>query len=279
MFPNVSQRLQYIYDYIAGMTLLGNDFLPHSLGFTIRDSGHERLLAALETLHKERRTLTDENQVIIKKSLLYIIEILTASEEDDIKNAFRKKYSMPPQRPYTDAERAMLPVQNLPLEWAEEKHMWSHNKLHDDWSDIYYRLETPLSGQQDVDQKCVVYFTGLQWVVNYYSGKDVSTEWMYPWTYPPLWRDLLSLGEKLETLPILHESTGRPLQPQEQLAMVLPYESWGLIRSNALKNLPSKMAAFWPKVSTFHSLGKRWLWECSPCIPILTPKRLYAEIF
>jgi 5'-3' exonuclease len=283
MFPmkligSTEKQLNYIYDYIAGMTLLGNDFLPHSIGFTIRDYGHDRLLKALEVLHKEGRTLTDESQQIVKKSLLYIIELLAESEEHDIKTSFRKKYGMPPQPPRNEAERAMLPVQNLPLEWAEEKHMWGNHKLNDDWTSIYYLKETPLFGEQDIHQKCMAYFTGLQWVVNYYSGKPVSTEWVYPWTYPPLWKDLLTKGKSLEALPLVPANAERLLQPQEQLALVLPYESWSLIRNAGLKSLPSKMPAFWPKVSTFHSLGKRWLWECSPCIPIITPKRLYANV-
>lgn len=279
MFPNKDTRLQHIYDYIAGMTLLGNDFLPHSLGFTIRDSGHERLLDALDTLHKERRTLTDENQILIKQSLLFILELLTNSEEDDIKSAFRKKYTISQQPPRSEAERAMLPVQNLPLEWAEEKHMWNNNKLYDDWVDIYYRIDTPLSGEQDVREKCIAYFTGLQWVVNYYSGKVVSTEWMYVWTYPPLWRDLLRIGQSLDNLPVSDGEKCRSLEPQEQLAMVLPLESWSLVRNANLKSLPSKMPAFWMKPSGFHSLGKRWLWECSPRMPILTLKRVYGEGF
>lgn len=283
MFPikgstTAEKQLQHIYDYIAGMTLLGNDFLPHSLGFTIRDYGHDRLLKALDTLHKEGRFLTDGSQQIVKKSLLYIIGLLAESEEEDIRNSFRKKYGMPQQPPRSDAERAMLPVQNLPLEWAEEKHMWSNYKLNSDWTSIYYRKETPLFGEQDMHQKCISYFTGLQWVVNYYIGKPVSTEWVYPWTYPPLWKDLLSIGESLENLPFLEPPVERVLQPEEQLALVLPYESWGLIRSSHLKSLPSKMPAFWPKVKAFNSLGKRWLWECTPCIPIITPKRLYFSI-
>jgi len=279
MFPQKGLQLQYIYDYIAGMTLLGNDFLPHSLGFTIREYGHDRLLKALDALHREGRTLTDGTQTIVQKSLLDVLRLLMETEEEDIKTSFRKKYSMPQQPLRSDAERAMLPVQNLPLEWAEEKQMWSNNTLHTDWTDIYYQKETPLSGQQDIYQKCIAYFSGLQWVVNYYCGKDVSTDWMYAWTYPPLWKDLFGVGETLSELPEAEGVTERLLQPQEQLAMVLPYESWGLIRNAKLKSLPSKMPAFWKKPVLFHSLGKRWLWECSPSIPILTPKRLYAEIF
>jgi 5'-3' exoribonuclease 1 len=37
------QKEQRIQNYVAGMSLLGNDFLPHSLSIKVREDGHERL--------------------------------------------------------------------------------------------------------------------------------------------------------------------------------------------------------------------------------------------
>lgn len=278
MFPDILTQITYLHDYITGMTLLGNDFLPHSLGFVIRESGHEKLLRALESLHNTGTTLLDESQHIIKSSLIYILEVLQASEEEDIKTTFYKKYSMPLPAPRNEAERAMIPVNNLPLDWAEEKHMWKSNKLNSDWTNTYYTHESPLSGEQDIHNKCMSYFTGLQWVIDYYLGKDVPMYWMYAWTYPPLWKDLYRIAKDLSELPLPELKKERNLLPQEQLALVLPYESWNLIRNPNLKELPDKIPVFWNKPVAFHSLGKRWLWECNPVIPILTPNRLYFEL-
>jgi 5'-3' exonuclease len=278
MFPHKTNQITHLLDYITGMTLLGNDFLPHSLGFVIRESGHEKLLNALDCLYKTGATLLNKSKIIIKSSLIYILKILQASEEEDIRTAFYKKYSMPPPTPRNDAERAMLPFNNLPLEWAEEKHMWSSNKMNSNWKDVYYTHETPLSGEQDIYEKCISYFTGLQWVINYYTGKEVSMYWNYPWTHPPLWQDLYRVAKDLSELPAPELQKERALLPQEQLALVLPYESWKLIRNANLKILPTKIPVFWNKLTAFHSLGKRWLWECNPVIPILTPARLYFEL-
>ena len=280
MFPQKLDKLRYIYDYIAGMTLLGNDFIPHSLGFTIRDSGHDRLIHMLYELHKKGMFLVDECQNLIKESLSVLLNSLAETEAVDIKNAFFKKYTMRSPPPRSDSERAMLHVQDLPLEWAEESHMWNSEtkKLNETWADTYYTHETPLSGEQDIHQKCMAYFTGLQWVINYYTGKSVSNEWMYAWTYPPLWRDLACTSLSSEPLPYPEEASKNELKPQEQLAMVLPYESWNLIRNATLRALPGNLPSFWIPAKKFHSLGKRWLWECYPKIPILTKSRLYSHL-
>jgi len=179
---------------------------------------------------------------------------------------------MPPRN---ETERAMLPVQNLPLEWAEEGRLWSKESgaMFPDWKAKYYGTDLV---QQDVHHRCMTYFQGLQWILNYYTGKPISTEWMYAWTYPPLWCDLLLASRHIEGLPEPPAATCPVLKPQQQLSMVLPMESWWLIREPALKVLPTRLPAFWPTTFAFESLGKRWLWECYPKLPILTPARMRA---
>ena len=68
--------------------------------------------------------------------------------------------------------------------------------------------------------------------------------------------------------------TKAQIKPQEQLAMVLPLESWYLLRDPLLRTLPSKMPQFWPRSFGFISLGKAWMWECEADIPILCHGRL-----
>jgi hypothetical protein len=56
--------------------------------------------------------------------------------------------------------------------------------------------------------------------------------------------------------------------------MVLPLSSWGLIRDNKLKTLPSLLPQFWPLQFKFFSAGRKWLWECEALVPVLTAGRL-----
>jgi hypothetical protein len=93
---------------------------------------------------------------------------------------------------------------------------------------------------------------------------------MFPAWIPPLWSDLAKFtGELLKDT-----SPGITPLPQEQLAMVLPLESWGLIRDPGLRRLPHLAPQMWPRTFGFISLGRKWLWECEALIPVLTASRL-----
>ena len=288
MFPDIATRSAHLRDYIAGMCLLGNDFIPHSLGIHIRDSGHDRLLEALDMIHAKSLPLlvmdVDGFWTWSLEALKLIVESWAATEREDVEHSFQKKYKMRPQPPKTHAEQCMLPVQNLPIELAEESRIWCRatGRLADDWVAGYYREKrgrnlTP----EEIRERCVEYLRGLQWNIDYYTGqRRVSGEWMYPWTYAPTWSDIwLALRADATAFmappPIEND---RPLQSQEQLALVLPLESWWLIRDPALKGVPARLPHFWPGQFGFSSVGKRWLWECPPEIPIMVPSRLRSAL-
>lgn len=281
LFPNQNTRQRDIVDYVCGMSLLGNDFLPHSLSITIRNGGHDRLCHDLERLHAKSMYLTymDEStrRYHIQHDTLYeLLHGWSLSEKEDMEKAFDKKYKMKPMAPKTEAEKRMLPIENLPIEWAEENRIWDRNnrKMRYGWETSYY-METGGSATTQTlkDEQCMTYLKGLQWILDYYTGTPISYEWLYPWTYPPLWKDISTYISILSVLP-LPQTKGDPVKPQEQLSMVLPLESWWLIRDPVLRHMQNDLAIFWPKHYLFHSFGKRWMWECSPSIPIIHPSRL-----
>jgi 5'-3' exonuclease len=180
--------------------------------------------------------------------------------------------------PRIDSDWKLLPLQNLPIDWADEKRLWDTEALLDGWKGQYYMESGVEISSADITVRCREYCIGLQWIIDYYTGqrseKLLSQEWMYAWTYPPLWSDLLDYIQRVETLPVPPVQLGKPLQPQEQLSLVLPLESWRLIRNPVLKSLPEKAPAFWPTNFNFMSLGKRWMWECPPRIPVMSIARL-----
>ena len=284
LFPDESKRIRDMYDYIAGMSLLGNDFIPHSIGVHLRDAGHDRLISVLSTLHSESVNLITVDQGGLYRwnpaALRRIFQTWSEVQEEDLEHAFKRKYTMRTYPPRTEKERQMLPVENFPLEAAEEQTMWNRQtgKLQADWKDRYYMEKSDrflTSGE--IQERCSEYCRGLQWALDYYLGqRKVSQEWVYSWTYPPMWSDLLEfVGGSLPEPPLVK---GHEIQPQEQLTLVLPLESWGLIRNPILKSVPSRVPHFWPRTFTFSSLGKRWMWECPPRIPILTIRRLLSLI-
>ena len=274
LWPDAATRQSAAYSYVGGMSLLGNDFLPHSLGISIRSGGHDVLLEALQTSGPLVAEGPDGRLEPQKEALLNILRRWASTEEADIAEAFERKYKMR-STPRTDAEKAMIPVQNLPLEWAVEAAMWQpgSHQLYEGWRSTYYRSIGAMC-QADIWQRCQLWCEGFRWILDYYTGQaPVSYTWVYPWSHPPLWSDLITYMESRD-LPSAPIPSDPPLQPQEQLAIVLPLESWGLIRDAHLRALPQRLPTFWPKTFGFESLGKRWFWECEADLPLIHPHLL-----
>ena len=258
-------RKRHVLDYIAGMSFLGNDFLPHGISFKIKEGGHERLLSMLGTLHGEGAWLVDEEGHLVGSSFDQIVGGLAATEEEDIRHAMKKKRVQKQGPPRSESEKAMLPVQNLPQDWFVEKCLGTETELVDGWRDVY-RKWTPVRAAS-------YYRYGHQWILDYYMGRPVNTNWYFPWHLPPLMSDVLV---NTEEMPML--ATDAPPRPQEQLALVLPTESWHLVRDPALRELPVRLPQMWPSRFGFFSAGKRWMWECEADVPIFTPGRLRVAL-
>ncbi len=257
-------RLPLLLDYVAGMSLLGNDFLPHGLTLKIKDDGHERLLELLRDLHDKNMWLV-ENETINLDSLKILMGELMKTEEEDMMRSIHKKHMIKPMAPRNEVEKQMLPVQSLPLEWKAEQIFGTSKKLHEDWRQTY-RGYTPV-------EACSSYVYGLQWILDYYLGKPVIKSWYFVPHLPPLATDLY---QYLDGCRVKRFTPPTPIDilPEEQLAMVLPMESWHLVQNPSLRILPTLLPQFWPSSFGFLSLGRYWMWECEADIPILTPGRI-----
>ena len=263
----VEEEASFLLDYVAVMCLLGNDFLPHGLTLKIRDGGHDALLGKMRGLRAAGLCFVDyETKRVNYDTFRRLFEELAGDagikEEAELLKAIYTKKTMRPMPPRSDAERLMLSVQGLPAQWFVEKEFLEGGRLRADWREVY--------GHHVPAAAVAEYLHGIQWVVDYYVGKSVDTMWYYPWHLPPTW---LQLAECSTQEPIVIEAQ-EPLKPQEQLAIVLPMDSWHLVRSSELRRAPVLLPQFWPRAFGFMSLGKSWMWECEADIPILTPGRL-----
>lgn len=269
--PDMSAE-EYMMDYICGMSFLGNDFLPHSLSVKMREGGHDKLCHALVSLHESGMRLIRDG--LVQRDACYeLTRLWAADEESNIDHSFRQKYKMRPLPPKTDRDRLMMHIENLPITWASENILWKNGfGLVPDWRSVYRRC---FLHEAPADHICREYMRGLQWIVDYYLGKDVSYSWYFPWNVPPLWGDLEAAFQQESATTLLKApSPSPPVAPEEQLAMVLPMDSWWLIRSTRLRGLPGRAPIYWPSGFSFFSLGRRWLWECEAEIPILTAERM-----
>jgi 5'-3' exonuclease len=276
-----------VLNYIGYMSLMGNDFLPHSLTHKLSDDGHEFVIGEIK---RQKGALIEDGRV----SLSVLKDVLgrwALGEEDRMLGMIRKKR----EQAARGVGKGMADEEGLPLKWDAEAALMDNAALKKGWKEEYWSI---LSTNYDVDHVCEEYVKGFQWIIDYYTGKAVNSSWMFPAWIPPLWSDLAAFLEVERSVEISAgageavpnpsgeavpnpsgEASPNPSgeavpKPQEQLAMVLPLESWGLIRDSELRRLPSLMPQMWPRKFGFVSLGRKWLWECEAKIPVLMVERL-----
>jgi 5'-3' exonuclease len=263
-----------VLNYVGIMSLMGNDFLPHSLTHKLNDDGHEAVLDALRMMKRTKKWLVNSEGVLQSDVLLEICRAWSGDEEDRILHTIRKKR----EQAGRGVARGMDESEGLPLKWDVEKVLMSgdgrDSRLIKNWREEYWKWIHPFADRKEV---CGEYVFGLQWILDYYTGLRLCSKfWLFSSWLPPLWSDLARFLEGGDVCRggRQAEEEQNPIQPEEQLAMVLPLDSWGLIRDKNLRNLPILQPQLWPLKYSFFSAGRRWLWECEARVPILTAERL-----
>jgi 5'-3' exonuclease len=274
---NVLQRgspwsTEQLYDYIFGMSFCGNDFLPTGLSLRMRDKGHVILLDCLSNLWKQGQHLVVFENGIAKpnrEGLIAFADWMLRDEGRLVLTTIRNKFSAPHGENEED-NRVLIERAEKPLVYETESGL----RLSRTWETEYNKLALG-SPDEDHRRRCVEEFwKGWCWVLSYYQGLPVDREWVYAQGYPPLWRDL----RDMIVLPTQSDVPRVTLEPQQQLALVLPLSSWSLCLKTPYRDLPVKLPQFWPQGFSVESFGKRLGWECEPRIPMLTPERLRQEM-
>lgn len=267
-------RDAFLRDFVGIMNLMGNDFVPHGMALKINDEGIEHVLEAAKDLGP-LVTGTSYNS----DTLLALFGALAANEERWMLRGIRRKLEARPSAAKDPEARALAAMNDRPVEWAAEKCLVEQRRVEGQerpawffkpkWRAIYNA--EALEGA-DVGNAVRAYYQTLAWTLRYYMGEPVDMEWYYPWNLPPLLEDIKT-ASFLEP-PVTPRI---PLQPVEQLAMVLPVSSWDLLPA-AWQGLPAKYPWAWPSAWPSFSLGRRFLWECEPRIPLLQPSVLRAMV-
>lgn len=262
-----SPKQEYIQDYIMMMSLLGNDFLPHSLSLTIKDNGYTILFNILKDFHKQNKFLV-ENKLIRWDVLKEFIGMFVSQESQLIEHRCKKKLQMYSYKGKTEYEQKMASTTILPCKWFIEKAFYD-NGLKQGWEDIYY------NNFLHDDKNAIIehYLKGLQWILDYYNGDVIEYDWCYPYMETPLWKDIYAylcndyIGKGRFTYDIT-----LPLKPEQQLVLVLPIESFHLITNEKYKSFPIRFPQYYPSKFSVHSLGKKFMYECETDVPILPSK-------
>ena len=252
--------LQWTMDYIGAMSFLGNDFVPHGLSLKIREGGHDRMIAQLKALHAGGMTFTKKQDGIWQYNLDAVRILVSAWSTDE---EVKLKEFMKNKKRRVNYEEWDL----QPCVCAVEEKVLGDGKggLRADWRECM--LREWFGEGVSWSSICNDYTSGLQWILDYYTAqRAVAKTWIYPWSLPPAWSELSKNLDKEFQAPTVSEDS---IQPKEQLAMVLPLESWHLIRDKKLASMPTAYPHFWPKKYGFFSAGKIFMWECEAELPLI----------
>jgi 5'-3' exonuclease len=266
----IGERMQ-IADYAFAMSVLGNDFLPQSLSFKMRDGGHDALLECLRGLNNRGIQLIQLDGTVSWTGVEALLQWLSTDEEARLDRFIRRKMGLGKMTtPATVGEDAW------PLTVQAEKILWStlngRDGLVEGWRDIY-RQRWLEGGRNDL---CATYLYGMEWIWAYYTGKldMICYNWMYPLHMPPLWCDILTYlrthrRQTMTQFPGENPVRREDILPVEQLCLVLPADSWHLLEhASREKKLIVRAPWLFPRSFEFTSIGKRYFWECEAEIPV-----------
>lgn len=280
----VEEEREWILTYGCAMSLLGNDFLPRSLTFTLRDDGHAELISHLRELQREGHRLLGSDGALCSSGWMAFFARLAETESQRMYDALKRKRRLAQMATETE-----MGQRNWPLsQYEEEYSLVSPSppyELQESWKERYGTMFFPGWRVADQHQICAEYVTGLRWIWSYYlTGIDsVCYQWYYPHSLPPLWSWLASLqdrGGDAWTQPMPVRVSAAEIRPAEQLAVVLPLSSWSLIpaEEKQLRSFPVRAPYYFPTEFTLDSVGKRFFWECEPIIPIPSLMELRAAV-
>lgn len=283
---------EFLGDFVGLMNLLGNDFVPHGMALKIHDGGVEHVLEAWQRARCRGLPplvgTDDTGPIYTTATLAAILVALTAAEERWMIRGIRGKLEARVGGSGSKGgagDRAVARMNDRPVEWAVEtcmaelKHVRGEERpkwfLRQNWRHQYSK--TALWGA-DVRTVVRVYFQAIAWTLRYYHGAFVDSTWYYPWLLPPLFEDIFAeLGKSAAGLTTFNSITTScstaQLKPVEQLAMVLPITSFHLLPSE-LQTLSLRYPWAWPTQWNYFSLGRRFLWECEPVIPLIQPAQI-----
>jgi len=271
-----------INDYIFICFCIGNDFIQHTPSINIRYNGLEDLLDTYSNLSDKYNGLfylTDINktEIINIKYFKEFIKELSITENNRLKKILniRRRQEKKFKSIYHKNSDKMRVINHKPIIFRSvEKKIFSNL---DDWKKKYY-METIFHKEYDekifpiyepilnfkIKDMTKTYLESLKWTLHYYFRGCIAWRFSYNYYYAPSFVDVYDYLKDIDKIDIKLDN--KPYTCSEQLNMVLPKESFNLIKDKDKMKINVSMYPEDPKESY---LLKRYLWECNPILPHL----------
>jgi 5'-3' exonuclease len=265
-----------IDDYIFLCYFLGNDFLPHIPGISLKEDGHNLLLKNyISILVNYGDYLVDRSKMKINNQFIFSFLNKLASSEKEIYQKFMAKRKR--QRPSRDTsndpyENRKTILNDLPITDKMNLDKESYiNMGRDKFKSRYYRVCFDIESEEEIKTVCDNYITGIKWVFHYYFKGCPSWDWKYNWRHAPL---ISSICDHLANVNIntIKFSSSKPLEPVNQLLYILPKQSRSLVPLEYQSLFMTNY--FYPDQYSVDMLFKRFFWQTQPILPDMNYKQL-----
>lgn len=247
-------------DFIFLMFFTGNDFLPNIPSIDILNNSIENILEIYKvSCLKNNSYLVGKKRVkfCFNKPVLKQIFLLISQTEQKSFNIKVKK-----GRYFPDS-------------------ILNSSKNHDNTIDIEkYRIEYSKKLNDSIENTCLMYLEGLDWILEYYTSGTKNWNYLYTDIHAPFSYHLVQYIDKYKYSNFKGEFKYN--DPYLQLLCILPPRSFNLLPSplNELYFHP-KLFQFYPEKFEIQLAGKRKEWEGVPLIPFLDMKlikKIYNDL-
>lgn len=200
----ILQTQSSVNDFVFLMTLIGNDFIPHYIGFKNILSGINLMLK----IYRDNASPLTGPEGIIWESFYLFLQKLVSYEPQMIQ-------SFVESNTIDKFNSAKLSVKTGRFIMGAFYNHWYHDVL---------GSQANLQTIEDMSEK---YLQGLAWVYDYYTHHNSSNSYYYPYHHTPLLIDVLQYLQKKKF--VLVDQTNITYGPLEQLVAVIPPSSAGVL--------------------------------------------------
>lgn len=280
--------ISLLRDYIVLMSLMGNDFVPHTPSLTFRSEAMERIIDAYKAVNvrivntkpnKEGYYGIQWNNLVKVIQRLQLQEQSTLVEESRALERIRERIRLG-HIPYRHAERED-PVEQeiMAMDW---EHIGWDDKLRveeEGWKERYYKSICGQYGEfskvsEMKETVCQTYIDSIHWCWLYYNGYPVPGDKCYTFANGPLLEDIVKYLEErsVEKLPsssnIITDGTLKvnDIPVEAQLIVVLPRQSHHLL-PDWTHTIVERCSHLYPTNCKLWYWGKRHKWECVSVLP------------